>query len=76
MDPDFDGSNEEEVRAMTNMLRHESFAAEIGAKACRTPVATRPRRYFGLKPQLEPFKLDWTPPPRSPLQVPSDRPRE
>lgn len=76
MNPSFDANNAEEVRAMTDTIRQESFAAEAVANACRTPVATQPRRYFGLKQQPKPFEVDWAPPPRSPLQVPSGSPRE
>ena len=53
MDPSFDVNSEEDLRSMATALRQESFAAEIGANACCTPVAKRPTRYFGVMPQPE-----------------------
>lgn len=62
MDPHFDRNSEDNLRSMAEALRHESFAAEIGANACRSPIARRPTRYFGVMPQPElpqpPFEAD------------------
>lgn len=53
MDPHFDRNSEENLRWMAEALRQESFAAETGANACRSPIARRPTRYFGVMPQPE-----------------------
>lgn len=62
MDPHFDRNSEDNLRSVAEALRHESFAAEIGANACRSPIARRPTRYFGVMPQPElpqpPFESD------------------
>jgi hypothetical protein len=73
MDSSIDVTDEHETRSMAQRLHQDSFVAEATARACRTPVADGPRRYFGFQPQPSGFQLEWSPPPRTPLQVRFER---
>lgn len=51
MEPTFDHTDEENLRAIATGLQKESCNAEFWANVCSSPVAKRPRLYIGVRPQ-------------------------